>query len=182
MSVLDVMVLVVAIAVAAWVSRIRFVPLCSIVFLQPDIFWRTWSWYAVLLRHTQPLVATMTMAIAILRLLRPRPSIRRLTRQPGFAACSAASLAILVGGGFNYATTEITFAPGAEGAAGYTWVVLTPRGAEAGLAVAAAWLLLALGRRWQPEPAWIDRAGRIVGVYWIVMIPVSVLSPQNWAG
>ncbi len=39
------------------------------------------------------------------------------------------------------------------------------------------WLLLVLGRRWRPEPGWIDRAGRLLGWSWIVwMISDTPLS------
>jgi hypothetical protein len=41
--------------------------------------------------------------------------------------------------------------------------VLTPMPLAA--SVAAAWALLAADRRWRPEPSWIDRAGRLVGLY-----------------
>ena len=36
------------------------------------------------------------------------------------------------------------------------------------LAVAGAWLALALSGRWRPEPDWLDRAGRVLGLLWIV--------------
>jgi hypothetical protein len=37
-----------------------------------------------------------------------------------------------------------------------------------GYAVFASWLILAMGRRWRPEPGWIDRLGRLMGIAWIV--------------
>jgi hypothetical protein len=46
-----------------------------------------------------------------------------------------------------------------------------------GIAVAAAWLTLALNGRWCPERSWIDRSGRVLGVLWIGM---SVLA--SWDG
>lgn len=33
-----------------------------------------------------------------------------------------------------------------------------------GAAVAGAWLALALAGVWRPEPGWIDRSGRLVGL------------------
>ena len=36
-------------------------------------------------------------------------------------------------------------------------------------AVAAAWLILALCGRWHPEPSWVDRAGRGLGLGWLVL-------------
>jgi hypothetical protein len=38
---------------------------------------------------------------------------------------------------------------------------------HAGLLVAGAWLSLILARAWRPEPTWVDRAGRALGVCWI---------------
>ena len=35
------------------------------------------------------------------------------------------------------------------------------------LPVATAWMALALGRRWRPEPSWVDRTGRALGFAWI---------------
>jgi hypothetical protein len=39
---------------------------------------------------------------------------------------------------------------------------------HAGLIVAGAWLALILARAWRPEPTWVDRAGRALGVFWLV--------------
>ena len=40
-------------------------------------------------------------------------------------------------------------------------------------AVAVAWILLAASRRWRPEPHWLDRTGRVLGWFWVAMIPFS---------
>ena len=37
-----------------------------------------------------------------------------------------------------------------------------------GSAVAVSWLILWLGGGWRAEPSWIDRLGRLLGVFWIV--------------
>ena len=44
-----------------------------------------------------------------------------------------------------------------------------------GYAVAAAWLTLMIGRRWRPEPSWVDRSGRLIGSFWLLMIPLYTL-------
>ena len=31
----------------------------------------------------------------------------------------------------------------------------------------SCWAILALGKRWSPEPTWIDRMGRFLGASWI---------------
>lgn len=43
-----------------------------------------------------------------------------------------------------------------------------------GFVVAATWLGLRLGRWWRPEPDWIDRAGRVLGGYWVAMFLVEL--------
>jgi predicted transporter len=48
--------------------------------------------------------------------------------------------------------------------------------------VVATWSMMALDRRWRPEPSWIDRTGRLIGIYWItagVGIPALNIW-QNW--
>lgn len=34
--------------------------------------------------------------------------------------------------------------------------------------VAATWGVVALAGRWRSEPTWLDRAGRVLGGYWVV--------------
>jgi len=34
--------------------------------------------------------------------------------------------------------------------------------------VAGAWLILMLAGWWRPEPSWIDRLGRVLGLFWVV--------------
>jgi hypothetical protein len=36
-----------------------------------------------------------------------------------------------------------------------------------GPAVAVTWLLLWLGGGWRAEPAWLDRLGRLLGIFWV---------------
>ncbi len=38
--------------------------------------------------------------------------------------------------------------------------------------VVLVWVMLAVTRKWQAEPSWIDRAGRLLGVLWIATIPI----------
>ena len=47
---------------------------------------------------------------------------------------------------------------------------------SAGVAVGAVWLVLALGGAWKAEPTSIDRWGRTLGAYWLLMIPLQILS------
>jgi hypothetical protein len=56
-----------------------------------------------------------------------------------------------------------------------TTVLWTSR--HTGLVVAGAWLALILARAWRPEPSWSDRAGRMLGVFWIVSAAHFFLLP-----
>ncbi len=47
-----------------------------------------------------------------------------------------------------------------------TTLIWMPR--HAGLVIGGAWLALILARAWRPERSWIDRAGRFIGVFWII--------------
>ncbi|WP_435021222.1 hypothetical protein TA3x_002256 [Tundrisphaera sp. TA3] len=44
---------------------------------------------------------------------------------------------------------------------------------EIGIAVAALWAFLFLTGQWRPRPAWDDRLGRALGIFWIAIIPFS---------
>jgi hypothetical protein len=34
-----------------------------------------------------------------------------------------------------------------------------------------SWITLALTGRWRSERSWIDRAGRLIGVVWLIELP-----------
>ena len=42
-------------------------------------------------------------------------------------------------------------------------------------AVPMTWILLIATRRWNLEPSWIDRFGRVLGVLWMVCIPAHLV-------
>jgi hypothetical protein len=44
---------------------------------------------------------------------------------------------------------------------------------DVGFAILGGWVALVLSGRWRPEPSWIDRAGRIIGVTWIAAVVLS---------
>ncbi len=114
-----------------------------------------------------------------IRLRGPRPSRARLARQPGLAACAAVTLMaalseveylarVMVRGvdnpfrsGFSYETLLVLM----DGVR-YSFMY-------DGRAVAVAWLTLALVGRWRPAPDWVDRAGRAVGAFWLLMLALA---------
>jgi hypothetical protein len=124
------------------------------------------EWVPVIGLGLLPRYAAVLMpAILLIRLRRPRPGWRRLARQPGAVACAAGTGALLFGAVVALVGMIIN---------GYSVVPLESRAwpvieARVPLAVFAAWLLLWRSGRWRRERSWIDRAGSILGAYWIAL-------------
>jgi len=117
-----------------------------------------------------PFVAMWTLALIPIRLLGPRPRFRRLARQPGMMATCAFGVAMAFLG-----LQIVVPAPF------YGWEAVPMLGSALdtfgvcfaasyfGLAVLVSWMTLLVGRRWRAESSWVDRFGRAVGVFWIVV-------------
>lgn len=138
------------------------------------------------LRWFLPCVVAWTLATLGLRLLPPRPSLRRLTCQPGAVACGAVAFTLawkLLGHLASYAVILLQ---------GQTWrgadfdprlgsafpeftrqalrhVISSSAPVSAACAITTGWALLIVGRRWRPEASWIDRTGVALGVLWLVL-------------
>ena len=121
-----------------------------------------------------PPALALTAALWLLRMMPPRPRIRRVFRQPGLAAGTttivlalAALMSFLI-----YASIDrgIHFESVNEMNL-WTRIGMIPM-FLAGNAVAAVWFVMWLSGTWRSEPSWIDRAGRALGVYWVT---ISVL-------
>jgi hypothetical protein len=124
----------------------------------PDRFGST---FFSLYLSAAPIVLVQMIGFVFLRARQPRHSWRRMMCQPGLAGCVAA-LGFLICGA--------TLARPLLGKA-YPMLPVGLLGAflpsAVGSAVAVAWLLLALGRRWRHERGWIDGIGVILGCYWL---------------
>jgi hypothetical protein len=132
-----------------------------------------------------PLVLAWSLAVLVLRLQRPRARMVRLARQPGFVACA------LVAGTMACRAVGL----GLRGVTDSLWVIGRPLhwsnllrvdvewelfwpnshpwSERIGLVIAWAWLVQVLSGCFRPEPSWIDRAGRVLGVLWIVKLVLS---------
>lgn len=137
-------------------------------------------WVAAIVAATCPFVAVAAPTLLALRFRAPRPRRRILWSQPGASACLAVILVMLFQATWNIAFDLrmqsvrlrfplISYSPRVLG-----WLVVVPT--EEGLAVAATWLILAVGGRLRPERSWIDRAGRAVGFYFLASIPLAWLA------
>ena len=113
-----------------------------------------------------PALLGFASALLALRLVPPRPRWILVFRQPGTSACVAIlgqMLSIVLTFSWHVFLVPIVGSP-----------IYPPRyvsyntyleaNREAGAWVAVAWATLALARAWRPEPSWIDRAGRVLGV------------------
>ena len=93
--------------------------------------------------------------------------VRRLARRPGYVACGAVLVSLVLG---MVLVEPLTSALGLVRQRQYVWEEMElALAAQAGVGVATGWLVLALAGMWRPEPHWIDRAGRVVGVLWIAL-------------
>lgn len=129
-----------------------------------------------------PLAVSATLDVLALRLRKPRPGRRRLARQPGFAACLATALAGLVGAAFTLARMLVELLGVTANNGGvkpastswddpFDWLDLFAHSAMplGGFGVVVAWAGLALAGIGRPEPGWVDRMGRLVGLAWIAL-------------
>ncbi len=179
-NVADALILIAATALAIAATRTEFVwPVPS----EPPRSYSAWlNWIRWCLYLVSYFVATWSMAFLILRLRQPRPALRRLVRQPGMVACTAASVVLGIRL-INLLTVGCVVGIDLSKPTGWDYVssmwtgdesVLIP--SEIGCAVAAAWTIQIIGGRWRPEPCWIDRAGRLLGAFWIATTPFSWFS------
>jgi hypothetical protein len=114
-----------------------------------------------------PIWLCWTYAALAIRLRAPRPTSRRMARQPGAVACLAISIC-----------APITIAPSLIGAYRRgAWVPGMPiPGAHLSnlaypfaFVISGAWLALWLGGRWRPEPSAVDRFGRFLAFVWLAL-------------
>jgi hypothetical protein len=161
---LDAMVLVAATAVGfGWVRCVWYF----------NTDWRLNDWLNEAPEMLLALLMVWTLATLFLRLVPPRPRIRRLVSQPGAAACGAVALIFAL-------ECSRYFLDSTARSRGVRWILPWARYVPAELfslisggpyayAVVTAWGLLFLSRRCRPEPSWIDRAGRVTGLLWLLL-------------
>jgi hypothetical protein len=126
------------------------------------------GYYSLWLRQWAPFLVMMTITGLALRAIAPRARWDELRGQPGWVAGVVTLLSMLVAG-IELLVIDTLRARGwsVYWNVGMFWSVFGARLQEAGLFVAVAWATLILIGRWRPEPEWVDRFGRVVGVLWI---------------
>jgi hypothetical protein len=107
------------------------------------------------------LLSCWTFAFILIRFRKPRPRVRRLFREPGIVACSAAAAALIV-----VAAVELALL-----LARNPWfqkeIIFTRISAHASFSALGGLVTLLLSGRWRAQKTWIDRLGRALGIGWI---------------
>jgi len=176
-TLLDAMVLVAATAVGlGWFVAEHGPELREIRAFSDDWFGRLRRVVTVLALSI-PFAVSWTSAVLALRLRRPRPSRPRLACQPGAVACAVALMAFAVQKVLRAVSVPVAYClsdPRTWSGWADDWersgrdlhvMIQLP-----GFAVLASWLVLRLGGRWRAERSWVDRAGRALGLWWVVLI------------
>lgn len=99
-----------------------------------------------------------SLAFVLIRIRKPRPPLGHVLLQPGMVAVGAMLAGLVIAFGLLVLGVAAVF-----GMLALSSTVLV------------AWTALALTGRWRPEPGWIDRFGRALGVCWCLLIPVSLV-------
>lgn len=117
------------------------------------------------LRYLEPCLLAWSLALLVLRLRPPRPTFRKVVLQPGTVVLLATAV-VVAAHAVRYAAFWMLF-----GKPVFSFLdhELPYCAYEIFYALAAAWFVLALSRRLCCEKSWIDRAGRILGLLWIVL-------------
>ncbi len=137
--------------------------------------WYGWTTIISISISCLPIPAALGVGIGICRLIPPRPCRQELASQPGFAACVANSFSVLI------LTTLLSLIYLTELGVHQTHGPSLPSIIKLlaaflpGTFVVWVWLILVYGRKWRPEPSWIDRAGRLIGFFWILLC-LSIMS------
>src|SRR5262249_52408390 len=133
-------------------------------------YWSGVVWDGV--QAAELLILVLTTVFLLMRVRRPRPPIRALLRQPGTVAGLAVSLGLILVAGWIHL---LFFGRLIDG-------TVTP--IAVGGTVALAWTGLAMVRRWEAEPSWVDRMGRLLGATAIVVGVIAFfavrLFPLQW--
>jgi hypothetical protein len=180
---IDAVVLVLATAVGLWAIR----PFLPDLFESPKVLvngrWVSRWWDPVDLLNKAVILEVMLMAWSaawlVLQLRQPRPRLHRLTRQPGFLATFSSTAVLVVSGPITAAV--LASSSMSLGIPRDDWLLFGMWSAlissQIGVAVAAGWALLAVGRRCRLSTGWLERVGQATGIVWVAMIPSNLILP-----
>jgi len=175
-TLIDAIVLIAATAIG--LVPIRYAYASGFFSVSAEVSAYEWYWLFAVGSYpvVVPILVAWSFALCALRLLQPRPRLRRLFRQPGMAATSAILLTLLLtvlklcgSCGLNNLIYDQIIKTSDERIVFETLYVVTSTQLSALCdTVLAIWMVLSLARFWRPEPSWIDRAGRALGILSLV--------------
>lgn len=185
-TLLDALVLVAATAAGIAASREDWIRLWELdraeKYREYGTFWIVASAVIDVFDAAMLCLVAWTFSLLLLRLGRPRPRFSRLILQPGMAASAAATMALLVILYFDTQNHIIVSIINISYAIGdwSDWWLLSQNAIEkststTATAVLVAWAMLGCSRLGRCEPSWIDRAGRILGILWILFLLINSL-------
>jgi hypothetical protein len=125
-----------------------------------------WTSAAALSRLLSPFAVGLCLALPLLRVTEARPEWRRVMAQPGMVACIATVMAtvLLL---LKIVITHYYYHQSKWGPPVPTIGPFLLRSPWNGEVVAVAWTILWLSGSWRPVSNWIDRTGRLLGIYWV---------------
>lgn len=115
-----------------------------------------------------PMLAALSAAALCLRLRPPRPTTRRLVREPGYLASAIACLLVLLS--TIWMLGMLVAAPSTV----RPTVMFVTHYDRLGLGILGLWIGLLWTGRWRPRSSWIDRLGRSLGWAWIAIVIISM--------
>ncbi len=181
---LDAMILVAAMGLACGITQslsyatggsISWTAILAAIYKMPNGLPKFLEISAGLLILALPFAGMLSLAVIPVRLIGPRPRCARVARQPGITAMWAAGLGIAL----SAVQIGIAASIGTGFASGYREIIaLHSCLSYPGMAVLGTWASLVLARRWRSEKSWVDRMGRVLGFFWIlvgVFVPIIIL-------
>jgi hypothetical protein len=124
-----------------------------------------WRFRDYLLMTTGALIPFWALGVIVCRFIRPRPSWRQVSRQPGFVMCLAIVLGVVcarllhIQSWLCYGLFHRNWEP-------QVWFDLfrsTQSPWQFVIPVVIGWCVLWLSGAWTSEPSWVDRLGRALG-------------------
>ncbi len=122
-----------------------------------------------------------TLAFLPIRLRRPRPDRAGLWRQPGWVACVSVMISLLVSL-FQQVLSDATLILRRPVPRLRHVLEQIPQETllrlpmHAVIVIVATWIVLHRGGQWNAEPGWVNRSGRAIAVYWVVINLLSWIS------
>lgn len=126
----------------------------------------------------QPLLLSWAVGLLAVGQHRLREPFWRRMRRPGVLACLMAAAMTLMSLGVRYAAAYVARRRGLPDPFGFSYstlVLVAQSSLATGFAILFSWATLLAAGAWRPSPDWIDRAGRLLGLAWVMLwLPLNI--------